>query len=344
MTLFPLYSITYSFSFKMFSYSVLIQKNFEVVKILYNIINALGASFYDMNKPKFKYFSMLYSSMVLILYTSQILLSIYIFPKWNFSAPFAAFCVFKFCETTVPIFFIVQSFYSGRAYLKSCIDDIIFTDKLLHISGIGVDYVKMKRCVKLTFIATTVYISFVLGSSILFFIHFSKRFSVSVTIVLCILEISHVLYNIYLNYFFCLVLIIFKYRFEKLNEQVQCLAGTRLEEGISVIIVKPYNTESSSLEKIKTVKFVHAIYRQIVLDHNNRFGFVILLQFIQVGTVLILCVYFLLNIKAIEDYIMISLVVVTILRCSSLILSTIISCVITSSEVYDLCELFTNTL
>lgn len=318
----------------MFSYSVLIQKNFEVVKILYTIINALGASFYDLNKPEFKYFSILYSSMVLLLYITQILLSIYIFPKLNFSAPFVAFCVFKLCETTVPILFIVQSFYSGRAFLKSCIDDVIFTDKLLHISGIGIDYLKMKQRVKLTFIGTTVYVSFVLGTSFLFFINFSKTFSVLVTIVLCILEISHVLYNIYLNYFFCLVLIIFKQRFEKLNEQVRLLVGTKLEEGASVITVKPYNPESSSLEKIKTVKFVHAIYRQIVLDHNNRFGFVILLQFIQVGTVLILCVYFLLNIKAIEDSIMISLVVVTILRCTALILSTIISCVITSSEVF----------
>lgn len=276
--------------------------------------------------------------MVLLLYTTQILMSIYLFPNWTFSAPLTAFCVFKLCETTVPIFFIVQSFYSGRAYLKSCIDDIIFTDKLLHISGIKVDYVLIKQKVKLTFISTSLYVSCVLGTSILFFIHYSKRFSASVTIVLCILEISHVVYNIYLNYFFCLVLIIFKQRFEKLNEQVRCLAGTKLEAGVSVITVKPYNPESSSLDKIKTVKFVHAIYRQIVLDHNNRFGFVILLQFIQVGTVLILCIYFLLsmfiNIEDIKDSIMTSLVVVTIFRCCTLILSTIICCVVTSSEVF----------
>lgn len=322
----------------MFSYSVIIQQNVEVFKVLYIIMHFLGATFDDLNSTTAKYFTNLYSFIVLLFYVTQFLVcTVFIFPQINISAPFAAFCVFKLCETMIPIIVTVQSFYSGRAYLKSCIDDIIFTDKILHSTGIEVGYVKMKRIVKLTFICTGMCVFFVLGTILFLSVHTSKRFGILGTIGLCFLETYNSLYNVCLNYFFCLVLLIFQQRFKELNENIKCLTGPKHEEGIRFITVKPYNSYNTTLEKIKTVKFVHAIYRQIVLDHNNRFGFVAVLQYTQIGTVFIFCIYYLVSIfsntESIKDPSVIGITFVTMLRGSSLLLSAIVSCVASSSEV-----------
>lgn len=309
------------------------QNHLELTVMLSKVMQLLGSLPYRVNSTQKYNCSVIYSYILMSWYISQIPIAVYPIMGFQLSIPAVGMTLRKCCDLSVPIIIIIQALSDKGKFLKSCLGDVNFAERFLHSVNLEADYTKAKRTLRFIFIATTVYFIANTGITSYLFL-FKTKFDFLKAIIVAVVDISHNIYGIYFTYYFCSVLIVFQFRFSNLNKGIKALKKLRFDKGRTVITVKPFDFDM--IKRIQSVKFAHAIFRDLVLIHIKRYGIVLLIQFVQSMIVITLGVYFLIciglsNIRP-EDTKIIVIATLVMLQCLLTIASIIVCCSQTASK------------
>lgn len=328
----------------MFSYSTFMKRNADTGKRMFWVMNALGLTPYNLLiPPNLKYVPITYSVMLILWYCLQIFWcfrAIYNLPRMLVLPVVIVFQ--KLCQCVIPILVITETLFNKSSVMRDLFDYAIYTDQCFGMIGVEVDMREMKHFVDQTFLYVTVYSIMLLSSAVVLFIKLTGT-SVISALSLALFHFSHLVYSNYLTYYFCVLIGCFHYRFKYINDELKAMTKTQYEDKPVIILVKPYHV--SEVAKIKTLKCIHAIYRDIVNSHNRRISVVMILQILQSMITVVLSAYFLMCmlLKLIHSLdlgkYLVVMFLLNVVQCFGMVVcSAVVCCSRTSSEViHNLC-------
>lgn len=238
----------------------------------------------------------------------------------------AALLFQKCCQCVIPIIAICAGLSDRGAFIKNLFDDLVYTDMCFGMIGIHVDRSEIKCFMDRAFLSVTIY-SVLLVISLSYLLLKISQLSVYYLF----LHLSHILYSNFLIYYYCVLIGSFQFRYKFINDELKSMTMTEFEEK-EIINVKTKPNVTETLRKLRTLKAIHAIYREALTIHNGNISVIMVLQILQSVIAVVLSTYFLvcmlLNLLDFRDLgkYMVAVFVLSVIHCFGMVVCTAVVC------------------